>query len=72
MNEKLEFYVKEQRNNNERQGQISMADRQATKLRMQYEEAEKIRLLYENEVSLDTLFFLPIKLFFLSYPVYDV
>lgn len=29
---------------------MSMAERQAAKLRTQYEDAEKNRLLYENEV----------------------
>jgi hypothetical protein len=50
--EKREFYDNEQRNNNERQLQMSMAERQAVKLRTQYEEAEKNRLLYENEVGI--------------------
>ncbi|CAF3917236.1 unnamed protein product [Rotaria magnacalcarata] len=49
--EKREFYDNEQRNNNERQLQMSMAERQAGKLRTQYEDAEKNRLLYENELS---------------------
>lgn len=49
--EKREFYDNEQRNNNERQLQMSMAERQAVKLRTQYEDAEKNRLLYENEVT---------------------
>ncbi|CAF0852507.1 unnamed protein product [Rotaria sp. Silwood1] len=49
--EKREFYDNEQRNNNERQLQMSMAERQAAKLRTQYEDAEKNRLLYENELS---------------------
>ncbi len=49
--EKREFYDNEQRNNNERQLQMSMAERQAVKLRTQYEDAEKNRLLYENEVQ---------------------
>jgi hypothetical protein len=49
--EKREFYDNEQRNNNERQLQMSMAERQAVKLRTQYEDAEKNRLLYENELS---------------------
>jgi hypothetical protein len=55
--EKREFYDNEQRNNNERQLQMSMAERQAVKLRTQYEEAEKNRLLYENEVQKNLLFF---------------
>ncbi len=49
--EKREFYDNEQRNNNERQLQMSMTERQAAKLRTQYEDAEKNRLLYENEVE---------------------
>lgn len=48
--EKREFYDNEQRNNNERQTHMSMAERQAVKLRTQYEDAEKNRLSYENEV----------------------
>jgi len=55
--EKREFYDNEQRNNNERQLQMSMAERQAVKLRTQYEEAEKNRLLYENEVQKNLFFF---------------
>jgi hypothetical protein len=54
--EKREFYDNEQRNNNERQLQMSMAERQAGKLRTQYEDAEKNRLLYENEVSENIIF----------------
>lgn len=54
--EKREFYDNEQRNNNERQLQMSMAERQAGKLRTQYEDAEKNRLLYENEVDENILF----------------
>ena len=49
--EKREFYDNEQRNNNERQMQMSAAERQAVKLRTQYDDAEKNRLLYENEVQ---------------------
>ncbi|CAF4487353.1 unnamed protein product, partial [Didymodactylos carnosus] len=49
--EKKEFYKNEQRNNNERQLQMSVAERQAAKLRLQYDDAEKNRLLYENELS---------------------
>ncbi|CAF0814550.1 unnamed protein product [Didymodactylos carnosus] len=49
--EKKEFYDNEQRNNNERQLQMSIAERQAAKFRLQYDEAEKNRLLYENELS---------------------
>jgi len=55
--EKREFYDNEQRNNNERQLQMSMAERQAVKLRTQYEDAEKNRLLYENEVQKNLFFF---------------
>ncbi|CAF0821827.1 unnamed protein product [Adineta steineri] len=49
--EKREFYNNEQRNNNERQLQMSMAERQAAKLRTQYDDAERSRVLYENELS---------------------
>ena len=49
--EKREFYDNEQRNNNERQLQMSMSERQAAKLRTLYDDAEKNRLLYENEVN---------------------
>ena len=49
--EKREFYDNEQRNNNERQLQMSMSERQAAKLRTQYDDAEKNRMLYENEVN---------------------
>ncbi|UJR23536.1 hypothetical protein I4U23_026526 [Adineta vaga] len=49
--EKREFYNNEQRNNSERQLQMSMAERQAAKLRSQYDDAERGRLLYENELS---------------------
>ena len=34
---------------------MSMAERQAAKLRTQYEDAEKNRILYENEVYEDIL-----------------
>lgn len=51
LNEKREFYGKEQRNNNDCQLQISMAERQAAKLRTYYNEVEQTRLLYENEVK---------------------
>jgi len=69
--EKREFYDNEQRNNNERQLQMSMAERQAVKLRTQYEDAEKNRLLYENEVAKKNVsFFHKINyLFLLSYLV---
>ena len=46
--EKREFYNNEQRNNAE---QMSTAERQAAKLRSQYDDAERNRLLYENEVK---------------------
>lgn len=49
--ERREFYDNEQRNNNERQTQMSTAERQAVKLRTQYEDAEKNLVLYENEVQ---------------------
>ena len=49
--EKREFYDNEQRNNNERQLQMSMAERQAARMRTQYDDAEKNRMLYENEVN---------------------
>ena len=49
--EKREFYNNEQRNNAERQLQMSTAERQAAKLRSQYDDAERNRLLYENEVK---------------------
>lgn len=55
--EKREFYDNEQRNNSERQLQMSMAERQAAKLRTQYEDAEKNRLLYENEVHRNPCFY---------------
>jgi hypothetical protein len=51
LNEKREFYVKEQRNNNDCQLQISIADRQAAKLRTYYDEVEQSRLLFSNEVK---------------------
>jgi hypothetical protein len=51
LNEKREFYVKEQRNNNDCQLQISIADRQAAKLRTYYDEVEQSRLLFSNEVN---------------------
>ncbi|CAF0900037.1 unnamed protein product [Adineta ricciae] len=51
ISEKREFYNNEQRNNAERQLQMSTAERQAAKLRSQYDDAERNRLLYENELS---------------------
>ncbi len=66
--EKREFYDNEQRNNNERQLQMSMAERQAVKLRTQYEDAEKNRLLFENEVKKNKISFREEFLSF-SYPV---
>lgn len=49
--ERREFYDNEQRNNNERQLQMSTSERQAAKLRTQYDDAEKTRVLYESEVK---------------------
>ncbi len=51
LKEKQEFYAKEQRNNNDCQLQMTMAERQAAKLRTYYDEVEQTRVLFENEVK---------------------
>ena len=53
MKEKSEFLDQEKQNNEEVTKKVSMAERQAAKMRLDYQDAETARMQFKDEVCLE-------------------